>query len=89
MDLPPTFKRSWGNELIFSALVPEGNPCLRTQETSSSVSVVVWMRMNHMGSKVWSWSPVGQTVWEGSGGLTWLEDVCHWGQVSKAMCYTS
>lgn len=52
MDLPPTFKRSWGNELIIPAPVPEGNLCLQTQETSSGVGVVVWKGMTHMGSKV-------------------------------------
>ena len=26
-----------------------------------------------------TWFTVGGTAWKGSGGMTWLEEVCHWG----------
>jgi hypothetical protein len=34
-------------------------------------------------------SSIGWTVWEGSGGHTLLEEMCHWGWVSKTVCYSS
>lgn len=39
-----------------------------------------------------TWFPAGETVWEGSGGVASLEDVCHWQvdfEVSKAQAISS
>jgi len=37
-----------------------------------------------MASMLNSWSPVGETLWEGLGGVALLEELCHWGQVGGA-----
>lgn len=52
---------------------------MKTLPFSMSVMIWMWYLFLHSLRHLNYWSGVGDTVWEGFGGVVVLEEVCHWG----------